>query len=77
MWILNRPNPWVAEKFRRFLTLVPYVFTCLQIITFAIVELFYPLLGRRIPSMARNHSKNCGVPEKYKELLTPKVSGLV
>ncbi|KAK0508706.1 hypothetical protein JMJ35_008982 [Cladonia borealis] len=70
-WILNRPNPYVPEGFRRFLALVPFIFTCLQSITFAIVEAFYPILGRGIPRMAKNNLKECKVPEQYHSLLTP------
>ncbi len=72
-WILNRPNPHVPETFRKFLCLFPFIFTCLQSITFAIVEAFYPVLGRRIPQMAKNHLRQCEVPEKFHSLLTPSV----
>ncbi|KAI9046091.1 flavin-containing monooxygenase [Aspergillus affinis] len=70
-WILNRPNPYVPETLRKCLALFPILFILLQHCGFALAELFYPLLGRRIPRLSKSHLRACGVPEKYHTLLTP------
>ncbi|KAK5997934.1 Baeyer-Villiger monooxygenase [Cladobotryum mycophilum] len=70
-WILNRPNPQVPKSLRAFFSYFPFMFLCLQHLTFAIVEAFYPILGRRISGMAKKHLKQCHVPEKYWPILTP------
>lgn len=45
----------------------------LQNCGFAVAELFYPLLGKRIPQMSKNQLQELDVPEKDRELLTPTV----
>lgn len=72
-WILTRPNLNISEGVRKFFTYFPFVFTILQTIGFALIEAFFPLLGHKIPAMAKAGLKRYDVPEKYHSLLTPSV----
>ncbi|KFA70746.1 hypothetical protein S40288_09221 [Stachybotrys chartarum IBT 40288] len=70
-WILHRPNPPVPQGVRNFLTQFPVFFSLVQQLIFALIECFYPILGRRLAGIANGHQKKFEVPEKYHPLLTP------
>jgi hypothetical protein len=72
-WILSRPNPYVSEAIRQCFAIFPIIFMMLQNIGFAAAEIFYPLLGKRIPRMNKNQMDTYNIPENYHPLLTPSV----
>ncbi|KAL1796106.1 hypothetical protein ACET3X_006330 [Alternaria dauci] len=70
-WILHRPNPKIPITILQLLTRVPFLFTILRTVLFAVAESFFHILGKKIPQMSRKYLQQHEVPEEYYDLLTP------
>jgi hypothetical protein len=55
------------------LTRVPFLFTLLRTLLFAVAESFFHILGKKIPRMSKKYLQKYEVPEEYHDLLTPSV----